>query len=125
MRLGLLALFAACFALPSCVAKSHPSSPQAQARVLAAEQRDFDAASGHSRVAKSLVDSYRIDSEVLTILVQRAVWDRLGTAKQDDAKRSIWELWRAAYVRHNPETSDRPFLKVEDLQGNDLGSYFQ
>jgi hypothetical protein len=112
-------------ALASCAGKSRPSSPQSEARILAAEQREFDAASRHSNVAKKLVDSYRIDSEVLTIVVDRSTWDRLGTVKQDDAKRTIWRSWREAYLGNNPGTSDRPFLKVEDLQGNDLGSYFE
>ena len=107
----------------ACTSASRPS-PQQEARIQRSEQRELDSA--FKRVPqRSLLDRYEIEDEVLTVLIPGAAWQRLGTRRQDALKRALWRPWRTVYVRHHPGTSERIFLKVEDLQGNDLGSYFE
>jgi hypothetical protein len=120
---AILAISAA--ALPACTSKSHQAANANEGAAVRAEQRDVDAAVAHVPGGSRLVDSYRIDGEILTVLVAGPGWHALGTQGQDALKASLWQRWNAAYMARHAGSSERTFVKIEDLQGNDLGSYFQ
>jgi hypothetical protein len=123
-----IALFAALVTLAGCSART-PSrsnaSPKTEALAARAEQRDMDIAIAHVPHAKALVDSYHIEGEILTFSVDAPAWNRLGADGQVAIKHALWRSWQSAYKRRHPQTTERIFVKVEDLQGNDLGSYFE
>ena len=89
------------------------------------ESHEIDQALTAVPNASDVVDSYHIEDEILTVFVVRARWDKLGTSGQNTLKKALWQRWRTMYVRLHPDTKARIFLKIEDLQANDLGSYFE
>jgi len=112
------------YSVTACSAARRPSAEQ-EARIERAEMRDVDHELQRDQRVGALVDRYHIEDEVLTVLVDAAAWKRLRASGQDAFKRTLWSPWHASYVRHHPGTTERVFLKVEDMVGNDLGSYFE
>lgn len=118
-----IAVVALLLSAAGCGRRHAAASPQDDARIARAEQHDIDAALPHTPHA-DLIDSYHIDAAELSIYVPAPQWKALGEPTQDALKRAMWRAWNASIARHG-QASGRVFLKVYDLAGNDLGSYFE
>lgn len=125
MRASFAALAFAAAAVCGGCAKSAPSHPPASAAQVAhGERADLDAAL-KSIPHADVVDSYHADDEHLVVAVDAAAWRGLGETGQEALKMAIFAAWAASYAGRGGRPGAHPFLSVEDLQGNDLGSYFQ
>jgi hypothetical protein len=98
---------------------------QSEARIVRAESADVDAAVKRVPNGKDLVQSYRIEDERLNVTVDADAWKQVGEARQDALKKAMWKEWSESYHRHRGQTGERIFVSIYDLQGNDLGSYFE
>lgn len=129
MRLA-LALLVAFGALSGCVrGDSHgrggtAARMQTEAQIVRAEAADVDAAIKRVPRARTLVQSYHIENERLSVSVDGGAWTRLGVAGQDAFKQAMWKAWSESYLGHRGRTGERIFFSVYDERGNDLGSYF-
>jgi hypothetical protein len=130
MRVAALALLVVLGSLSGCVrGDSHgrggaAARTQSESQIVRAESADVDAAVKRVPRARSLVQSYHIEAERLSVSVDGDAWKRLGTARQDAFKAAMWKAWSESYLQHRGRTGERIFFSVYDLRGNDLGSYF-
>ena len=101
------------------------ASASTRHQIVREESRDVDAAPQRIPGAQRLVQSYHIEDERLSAVVDAGDWAQLGGAGQDAFKQAMWRAWADSYVHRNGPTHERIFFSVYDLAGNDLGSYFQ